>query len=102
MKKLQTRGPSAGAPGQGGDGLGPQRPLIDLAEQFLDLPRAEPEVVRADLADRTGRSHSWHVDLRYATRPEDQLQRRWTQGDKTFQCPLRRSAGDLVEIVEDE
>ena len=50
VEQVQGGDPAAGAALQLGDLVGQQRAVVQLAEQPVDLPRAEAQVVGADLA----------------------------------------------------
>src|SRR5262249_61182058 len=51
MEELQRRGPSLGPAGQEREILRSQRLAVEIAEEVLDLPRTEPQVLGPQLEE---------------------------------------------------
>ena len=94
--------PPGGALRQRRGVLGRQRLVVDLAEQPLDLPRAEPQVVGVDHVHRAVDPQRRHVQPDDPARAEHHAQRRRRERDHPRQPVLRRRARDGVEVVEHE
>ncbi|MGA1076183.1 MAG: hypothetical protein ACO307_13775 [Ilumatobacteraceae bacterium] len=65
MEQLESGSPAADPSGEAGDVVGAEEQTVDLAEELLGLPGAEPEVVRADHEHlvhelEASRSQMWH------------------------------------------
>ena len=102
MEQLQPRRPATRATGQGGCGLRGQRSVVDRAEELLDLPGAEPQVLAVDHDQLTGHQQPGRVQARLATAAQRDRDRPRTQPEEGLQRGLGGRTGDLVEVVDDQ
>ena len=90
VEQLQRGHPTAGPPLQLGDLVGQQRPAVQLAEQPVDLPRPEAQVVGADLAHVAGQPHPAEVERRPVPRERHEVDGR---GESVSASPTACSLG---------
>ena len=98
----EPRRPATGALRQRRGVLGRQRLVVDLAEQPLDLPGPEPQVVGVDDVHGAVDPQRGHVQPDDPARAEHHPQARRRERDHPGQAVLGRRARDGVEVVEDE
>jgi hypothetical protein len=99
---VERCGPAPGAPFELDDLLGEQRPVVQLPEQPVDLPRPEPEVVGTHLADRVRQPQPGEVQGRAVARQRQQVHRRRQVRHRGGDRGLARRPDDRVELVDDE
>ena len=102
VEQLQGGDPAAGAALELGDLVGRQRPLVQLAEQPVDLPRPEPQVVGADLAEARPEAQPGQVERRPVARQRHEVDRRRQVVEHLGEGPLARRPDDGVELVDDD
>ncbi len=102
VEELEGGDPPTGPALQLGDLVGEQRPLVLVAEQPLDLPGAEPQVVGADQLDAPPEAQPGRVERRPVSRQRHQVGRRRQVVDHRRDGPLAAGADDGVELVDDD
>ena len=102
VEHREPRRPAAGALRQRRGVLGRQRLVVDLAEQPLDLPGPEPQVVGVDDVHGAVDPQRRHVEPDDPARAEHHPQRRRGERDHPGQAVLGLRPRDGVEVVEDE
>ena len=90
--------PRCGAPAR--QLLGRQRLAVDVAEEALDLPRAEAQVVRAELEQVTGDAQAREVDVGPPPGRREHAHLRREVHDEALELALGRRAPQQVQVVE--
>ena len=102
VEQVEPRRPPSGPPGQGGRALRRQRGVVHAAEQLLDLPRAEAQLIAVQLDQLARDQEPGGVDHRWPTAPQDDLDVSGPHGEERPEGPLGGRPGDLVEVIDDQ
>jgi hypothetical protein len=102
VEELEPGGPALRPPGEAGQVLGRQRLAVEAAEELLDLPGAEAQVVGADLQQLAGDPQARGVEARLGARAGQHVQPGGRVADQLLQQPLGVAGGQLVQVVDDQ
>ena len=102
VEQLQPGGPALRAAGEHGEVARQHRVVVDVAEQLLDLPRAEAQVIRAELEQLARDAQPRQVDRRRHPAGDDDRQPWRRVVDQPAQRALGRRALEGVPIVDDQ
>ena len=102
VEEVQTRGPPVGAPGELGELVRSERLRVELAEELLDLPRPEAEVVNSQLDHAAEHAQPWQVEMRLRAGCHEHGKRLGRVLDEPLQRRLGSGAFDGVQIVDDQ
>ena len=102
VEQLQARGPALRSAGEDGQVARQDRVVVDVAEQLLDLPRPEPQVVRPELEEVVGDAQARQVDRRRDPAGDDDREPWRRVVHEPPERRLGRRALQRVAVVDDE
>ena len=102
VEQLEAGRPALGPAGEDGQLVGRDGLAVVVPEQALDLPRPEPQVVRADLDEVAGDAQAAQVDRRREPRPDDDREPARGVLDEPPERDLGGRPLEAVGVVDDE
>ena len=100
VEQLQSCGPALGATGQHGEVARRQGLAVHVAEQLLDLPRAEPQVVGVELEQAAGDEQAGQVDVGATARGREDPHARGQMLDESLELVLGGRPEQRVQVVD--
>ena len=102
VEQLEASRPALRPPREHREVGGRDRVVVDVAEQLLDLPRPEPEVVRGDLEQLVGEPQAREVEPGRDAGRDDEREPRRRVVDEPPERGLGRGVLEVVEVVDHE